>query len=182
MAVPHSSEWAPGNTCWNCRGRNESSDSRQAAATVGAVCDLWCMERNMNSLRNMARLFHKVNLTVAVTACIPVLVEAALEAHLVRRSILRDLKQNLAMLRPSLDCSVHLATQLPASQKPRDHKKKQLQGFLFFRFRPFEKDHLKKTFSQWSGPHYRFQQIRDVLFLLFDVLNIFSYNKKVSFS
>ena len=54
------------------------------------------MERNMNSLRNMARLFHKVNLTFAVTACIPVLVEAALEAHFVRRSILRDLEQNLA--------------------------------------------------------------------------------------
>ena len=120
MAVPHSSEWAPGNTCWNCRGRNESSDSRQAAATVGAVCDLWCMERNMNSLRNMARLFHKVNLTVAVTACIPVLVEAALEAHLVRRSIFRDLKQNLATSRPSLYCSVHLATQLPDGQSNKE--------------------------------------------------------------
>ena len=151
MAVPHSSEWAPGNTCWNCRGRNKSSDSRQAAvATVGAVLDLWRMGRNMNSLRNMARLFHKVDLTFAVTACIPVLVEAALEAHLVRRSILRDLKQNLATLRPSLDCSVHLATQLPASQKPRDHQKKQLQNYFFFRYRPFEKDRLKKTFSQWS--------------------------------
>ena len=79
MAAPHSSEWAPGNTCWNCRGRNKSSGSRQAAvATVGAVLDLWRMGRNMNSLRNMARLFLKVNLTVAVTACIPVLVEAAL--------------------------------------------------------------------------------------------------------
>ena len=64
----------------------------------------------MNSLRNMARLFHKLNLTVAVTACIPVLVEAALEAHLVRRSIFRDLKQNWETLRTSLDCSVHLAT------------------------------------------------------------------------
>ena len=32
--------------------------------------------------------------TVAVTACIPVLMEAALEADLVRRSIFRDLKQN----------------------------------------------------------------------------------------
>merc|ERR1711965_677021 len=32
-----------------------------------------------------------------------------------------------------------------------------------------------------SGPHYRFQQIRDVFFLLFDVLNIFFYNKKVVF-
>ena len=82
MAVPQSSEWAPGNTCWNCRGRNASSDSRQAAAAiVGAVLDLWRMERNMNRLRNMARLFHKVNPTFAVTACIPVLVEAALEAH-----------------------------------------------------------------------------------------------------
>ena len=152
MAVPHSSEWAPGNTCWNCRGRNKISDSRQAAvATVGAVLDLWRMGRNMNSLRNMASLFHKVNLTFAVTACIPVLVEAALEAHLVRRSILRDLKQNLAMLRPSLDCSVHLATQLPASQKPQDHQKKTITRFLFFRFRPFEKDHLKKTISQWSA-------------------------------
>ena len=67
-----------GNTCWGCRKRNKSSYSRQvAAATVGAVRDLWNMERNMNSLRNMARLFHKVNLTSAVTACIPVLVEAA---------------------------------------------------------------------------------------------------------
>ena len=82
MAVPHSSEWAPGSTCWNCRGRNESSCSRQVvAAIVGAVWDLWCMGRNMDSLRNMARLLHKVNLTVAVTACIPVLEEAALEAH-----------------------------------------------------------------------------------------------------
>ena len=110
MAVPHSSEWAPSNTCWNCRGRNESSDSRQAAATVGAVLDLWRMGGNMNSLRNMARLFHKVDLTFAVTACIPVLVEAALEAHLVRRSIFRDLKHNWETLRTSLDCSVHLAT------------------------------------------------------------------------
>ena len=131
MAVPHSSEWAPGNTCWNCKGRNESSYSRQAAvATVGAVLDLWRMGRNMNRLRNMARLFHKVNLTFVVTACILVLVEAALEAHLVRMSILRDLKQNLATLRPSLDCSVHLVTQLPASQKPRDHQK-QLQNYFF---------------------------------------------------
>ena len=82
MAVPHSSEWAPGNTCWNYRGRNESSCSRQVVAViVGAVWDLWCMERNMNSLRNMARLFHEVNLTFAVTASTPVLVEAALEAH-----------------------------------------------------------------------------------------------------
>ena len=82
MAVPHSSEWAPGNTCWNCRGRTESSYWRQAAAaTVGEVWHLWHKGRNMNNLRNMARLFHKLNLTVAVTACIPVLVEAALEAH-----------------------------------------------------------------------------------------------------
>ena len=133
MAVPHSSEWAPGNTCWNCRGRNESSDSRQAAAaTVGAVWDLWRMGRNMNSLRNMASLFHKVNLTFAVTACIPVLVEAALEAHLVGRSILRDLKENLATLRPSLDCSVHLATQLPESQKPQDHQKNNYKICFFF--------------------------------------------------
>ena len=152
MAVPHSSEWALGNTCWNCRGRNKSSDSRQAAvATVGAVLDLWRMGRNMNSLRNMARLFHKVNLTFVVTACIPVLVEAALEAHLVRRSIFRDLKQNVATLRPSLDCFVHLATQLPASQKPRDHKKQTITKFLFFRFRPFEKDRLKKIVSHWSA-------------------------------
>ena len=133
MAVPHSSEWAPGNTCWNCKGRNESSYSRQAAAaTVGAVWDLWRMGRNMNSLRNMARLFLKVNLTFVVTACIPVLVEAALEAHLVRRSISRDLKQSLATLRPSLYCSVHLATQLPASQKPRDHQQKTITKFIFF--------------------------------------------------
>ena len=111
MAVPHSSEWAPGNTCWNCRGRTESRYWRQAAAaTVGEVWDLWHKGRKMNSLRNMARLFHKLNLTVAVTACIPVLVEAALEAHLVRRSIFRDLKQNWETLRTSLDCSVHLAT------------------------------------------------------------------------
>ena len=141
MAVPHSSEWALGNTCWNCRGRNKSSDSRQAAvATVGAVLDLWRMGRNMNSLRNMARLFHKVHLTSAVTACTPVLVEAAPEAHLVRRSIFRDLKQNVATLRPSLDCFVHLATQLPASQKPRDHEKKQLQNSFFS-----DSDPLKKT-------------------------------------
>ena len=141
MAVPHSSEWAPGNTCWNCRGRNKSSDSRQAAvATVGAVLDLWRMGRNMNSLRNMARLFHKVHLTSAVTACTPVLVEAAPEAHLVRRSIFRDLKQNVATLRPSLDCFVHLATQLPASQKPQDHEKKQLQNSFFS-----DSDPLKKT-------------------------------------
>ena len=151
MAVPHSSEWAPSNTRRNCRGRNESSDSRQAAATVGAVLDLWRLKRNMNSLRNMARLFHEVNLTFAVTASTPVLVEAAPEAHLVRRSIFRDLKQNLATLRPSLDCFVHLATQLPASQKPRDHEKKAITKVLFFRFRPFEKDRLKKTVSQWSA-------------------------------
>ena len=144
MAVPHSSEWAPGNTCWNCRGRNKSSDSRQAAvATVGAVLDLWRMGRNMNSLRNMARLFHKLDLTFAVTACIPVLVEAAIEAHLVRRSIFRDLKQNLATLRPTLYCSVHLATQLPAFQKPRDYEQKTIT-FFFFRFRPFEKDRSEK--------------------------------------
>ena len=141
MVVPHSSEWALGNTCWNCRGRNKSSDSRQAAvATVGAVLDLWRMGRNMNSLRNMARLFHKVHLTSAVTACTPVLVEAAPEAHLVRRSIFRDLKQNVATLRPSLDCFVHLATQLPASQKPQDHEKKQLQNSFFS-----DSDPLKKT-------------------------------------
>ena len=132
MAAPHSSEWAPGNTCWNCRGRNKSSDSRQAAVvTVGADLDLWRMGRNMNSLRNMARLFHKAHLTFAVTACTPVLVEAAPEAHLVRRSIFRDLKQNVATLRPSLDCFVHLATQLPASQ-PRDHEKKNNYKIPFF--------------------------------------------------
>ena len=140
MAVPHSSEWAPSNNCWNCRGRNESSDSRQAAAPVGAVLDLWRVKRNMNSLRTMARLFHEVNLTFAVTASTPVLVEAAPEAHLVRRSIFRDLKNKLATLRPSLDCFVHLATQLPASQKPRDHEKKQLQNSVFS-----DSDPLKKT-------------------------------------
>ena len=37
-------------------------------------------------------------------------------------------------------------------------------------------------FYRTSGPHYRFQQIRDVFFLLFGVLNIFFHNKKVSFS
>ena len=141
MAVPHSSEWALGNTCWNCRGRNKSSDSRQAAvATVGAVLDLWRLKGNMNSLRNMARLFHEANLTFAMTESTPVLVEAAPEAHLVRRSIFRDLKQNLATLRPSLDCFVHLATQLPASQKPQDHEKKQLQNSFFS-----DSDPLKKT-------------------------------------
>ena len=31
-------------------------------------------------------------------------------------------------------------------------------------------------------PHYRFQQIRDIFFLLSGILNIFFYNKKVSFS
>ena len=140
MAVPHSSAWAPGNTCWNCRGRNKSSDSRQAAvATVGAVWDLWRMGRNMNSLRNMASLFHKVNLTFAVTACIPVLVEAALEAHLVRRSILRDLKQNLATLRPSPYC---LSIWQRSCQHFRSHEttnRKQLQNSFFSDFDPLKK-------------------------------------------
>jgi len=36
-------------------------------------------------------------------------------------------------------------------------------------------------FYKTSGPHYRFQQIRDVFFLLSSVLNIFFRNKKVSF-
>ena len=140
MAVPHSSEWAPGNTCWNCSGRNEKSDSRQAAAaTVGAVLDLWRMGRNMNSLRNMARLFHKLDLTFAVTACIPVLVEAALGAHLVRRSIFRDLKQNLATLRRSPYC---LSIWQRSCQHFRSHEttnRKQLQNSFFSDFDPLKK-------------------------------------------
>ena len=121
---------------------------------TGCSCCCWsglgssAYGRNMNSSRNTARLFYKVDLTFAVTACIPVLVEAALGAHLVRRSIFRDLKQNLATLGPSPYC---LSIWQRSCQHFRSYKttnRKQLH--CFFRFRPFEKDRLKKTVSQWS--------------------------------
>ena len=46
----------------------------------------------------------------------------------------------------------------------------------------FEQNWPKLFFYKTRSLHYRFQQIRDVFFILFDVLNIFFYNKKVSFS